>query len=261
MKMNFVLSQFSPVWQDTSASLQKFQNQVSELSFKQEAVFVLPELFHAGFSMQPQFFAESIEGEVSQYLADLAKQYSINIVAGVAQRTVSSNCEGKKNRFFNTALAFDSSGDQVGRYVKQRLFRFTNEHNSYIEGFKSEMIEISGEPFALFICYDLRFPELFREVAKQVKGFIVIANWPESRQEHWQSLLKARAIENQCFVIGVNRVGLDENGLNYIGGSSVISPLGEVLVQADANQQIVSTEIDLQQVSDVRNQYPFLEDM
>ena len=253
--------QFDSVWENTAANLETLQKKYVVLSKERCDLLVFPELFHAGFSMQPELFAESIEGEVSQALADLAKQSSINIVAGVAQRKVRSNCDGKQVNFFNTALAFNSKGEQVGFYAKQKLFSYANEDKRYTAGYKSEIIHISGEPFALFICYDLRFPELFREVAKKVKGFIILANWPETRQAHWEALLKARAIENQCFVIGVNRMGQDGKGLQYNGGSSVISPQGELLLYADKNTEFSVVEIDLKDVDEVRKQYPFLEDM
>ena len=262
--MNILVMQWNTAWQDTRANLNKFEKalliQLNQITNKIDLV-VLPELFHAGFSMQPELFSESVEGEVSQTLANMAKQHSINIVAGVAQRKVRSNCEGKQVNFFNTALAFNSKGEQIGSYVKQRLFGYANEDKRFTAGYKPEIIDISGEPFALFICYDLRFPELFREVANKVKGFIVLANWPEARQVHWEALLKARAIENQCFVIGVNRIGQDGNGLYYGGGSSVISPQGALLLYADKNTEFSAVEINLQEVDEVRKQYPFLKDM
>lgn len=262
--MNILVMQWNAIWQDTKANLNKFEKELLNhlnQSTNNIDLVVLPEIFHAGFSMQPEVFAESLDGEVSQALANLAKQHSTNIVAGVAQRKVRSNCDGKQVNFFNTALAFNAQGEQVGSYAKQKLFSYASEDKTYTAGYKPEIIHITGEPFALFICYDLRFPELFREVANKVKGFIVLANWPETRQAHWEALLKARAIENQCFVIGVNRIGQDGNGLHYRGGSSVISPMGELLLHADNNTEFSAVKIDLQEVEEVRKQFPFLKDM
>mgnify|MGYP000331984432 FL=1 len=262
--MNILVMQWNAIWQDTKANLDKLEKelpyQLNEINNHIDLV-VLPEMFHFGFSMQPERFSESIEGEVSQALANLAKQHSINIVAGVAQRKVRLNCHGKQVNFFNMALAFNFKGEQIGSYAKQQLFSYANEDKTYTAGYKPEIIDISGEPFALFICYDLRFPELFREVANKVKGFIVLANWPETRQAHWEALLKARAIENQCFVIGVNRIGQDGSGLHYNGGSSVVSPQGELLLYANKNTEFSAVEIDLQEVEEVRKQFPFLKDM
>ena len=256
--------QWNSVWQNSAENLRRLEQTFAEQFTIKAAnvdLVVLPETFHAGFSMQPEQYAESLEGEVSQSLSSLAKKYSVAIVAGVAQKQVRAGCDGKQVKFYNRALAFDCEGQQIGCYSKQKLFSYTNEQKAFIAGHKPEIIQLNGEPFALFICYDLRFPELFREVASQVKGMIIIANWPESRQQHWESLLKARAIENQCFVIGVNRIGQDGNGLNYVGGSCVISPLGDILAYANEAQDSLNTEIDLQDVNKVRKQFPFLEDM
>lgn len=266
--MNIVALQWSPVWQDSKAnlallnqSIERLLNQSQTSAQNKPDVIVLPEIFHAGFSMQPSYFAESIEGEVSQNLAVLAQKFQCNIVAGVAQKTMRSNCQGKQVTYYNTALAFDKTGQNIGRYIKQKPFSFAKEQAVYEPGFKPQIIEINNEFFALFVCYDLRFPELFRQVAKEVKGIIVIANWPAQRQMHWEALLKARAIENQCFIIGVNRIGQDGNGLNYLGGSMVISPLGEVVAYADESDDILLASIDIKQTNQVRKELPFLDDL
>ncbi|WP_029407096.1 nitrilase-related carbon-nitrogen hydrolase [Thiomicrorhabdus sp. Milos-T2] len=261
--MKILAIQWNPVWQNSAENLIKLEQTFAEqLTDKTKNIdlVVLPETFHSGFSMQAEQYAESVDGKVSQKLSELAKTYSVAIIAGVAQKQVRAGCHGQQARFYNRALAFNREGQQIGSYSKQKLFSYANEQHSFIAGHQPEIVQLNGEPFALFICYDLRFPELFREVASQVKGMIIIANWPQSRQQHWETLLKARAIENQCFVIGVNRIGQDGNGLNYIGGSSVISPLGEVLAYANEQQEWLNVEIDLQQVNEVRKQFPFLED-
>lgn len=261
--MNIVALQWDCIWLDSTANLIELEAKITTLFQSNEKIdlLILPELFHGGFSMQPESFAESVDGEVSQTLAGLAKQYAVTIIAGVAQKQVRRNCYGQQAKFYNRALAFDSDGQQIAAYTKQKLFSYANEHQIYIAGHQPEIVDINGSPFALFICYDLRFPELFRHVAQQVKGIIVIANWPESRQNHWESLIKARAIENQCFVIGVNRIGQDGNGLNYMGGSMVISPLGEVLAYGNSEQEFIAASIELEQAKKVRKQFPFLEDM
>ncbi|GAB6069653.1 carbon-nitrogen family hydrolase [Thiomicrorhabdus hydrogeniphila] len=266
--MNIVALQWQAIWQDSSANLALLKQSIDRLMNPSQIVaqnkpdvIVLPEIFHGGFSMQPSYFAESIEGDVSQCLMRLAQQYQCNIVAGVAQKTVRSNCQGKQVTYYNTALAFDKTGQNIGRYIKQKPFSFAQEQAVYEPGYKPQIIQINNEPFALFVCYDLRFPELFRQVAKKVKGIIVIANWPAQRQMHWEVLLKARAIENQCFMIGVNRIGQDGNNLDYLGGSMVISPLGEVIAYANETADILWANIDLKQTNQIRHQFPFLDDM
>lgn len=260
--MKVGLVQFDSVWQDSYANIEKLTEilQASQCS-KNFDLLVLPETFHAGFSMNPSTFAESLEGEISQALSKLAKTYEVNLVAGVAQKQIRQNCEGQRAQYFNRALCFNSQGDVTGSYSKQKLFSYAGENQVFQAGFKPKVIQINGQPFALFICYDLRFPELFREVAREVKGFIIIANWPSSRQVHWETLLKARAIENQCFVIAVNRIGKDDNGLSYAGGSMVVSPLGEVLAYGEPQQTMIEAQIDTNEVEEVRKQFPFLDDM
>lgn len=261
--MKILSLQFNSVWQDSAKNLEQLTSLLAEnLSSRHDVdLVVLPETFHAGFSMQPQTFAESLEGDISQALSVLAKQYSVNIVAGVAQKQVRGSCHEQEIRFYNCSLVFNRQGENIASYTKQKLFSFAGENKVFKAGQRSQIVEIDGEPFALLICYDLRFPELFRILAKQVKGFIVIANWPDSRQLHWETLLQARAIENQCFVIGVNRIGQDENGLSYAGGSAVFSPLGERLAYGEKNQSAVFAQADLTQVEKVRMQFPFLNDL
>jgi len=259
--MNVLALQFNSVWHDGAANLAVLKQLFSEYVTDKTDVVVLPETFHAGFSMQPERFAESIEGDISQALSQLATTYGVNVVAGVAQREVRGRCDGQGVRFYNRALCFDRSGVQVGRYTKQKLFRYANEDKAFAAGHSPTVVYLDGRPFALFICYDLRFPELFRAVARSVEGLMVIANWPDSRQAHWEALLKARAIENQCFVIGVNRTGRDENGLGYEGGSSILSPLGEVLAYGAPHQIAIHARLDLDEVAAVREQFPFLKDM
>lgn len=260
--MNICEFQFNSVWQDSQQNLLALNNWCEKYLHKGECdLLVLPETFHAGFSMNPSTFAESKEGEISQALAAIARQYECYVVAGVAQKQVRRDCHGQQISFYNRALCFNRQGELQADYAKQKLFSFAGEHKAFKAGFKPEIIQIDGQPFALFICYDLRFPELFRSVAKQVKGFIVIANWPDSRQLHWETLLKARAIENQCFMLAVNRIGEDENGLSYAGGSMVVSPLGEVLAYGEKHQECVTASIDIAEVNKVREQFPFLNDM
>ena len=128
-------------------------------------------------------------------------------------------------------------------------------------GNEQVVFEVDGIKSSIFICYDLRFPELFRKVAKDINVIFVIANWPEVRQPHWESLLQARAIENQCFIVGVNRIGKDGNDLIYGGGSNVFSPLGENLSRGGKNQEYIVTDLDTAEVGAVRERFPFLQDM
>ncbi|MEA3404116.1 MAG: nitrilase-related carbon-nitrogen hydrolase, partial [Pseudomonadota bacterium] len=174
--------------------------------------------------------------------------------AGVALKSAS-------NKALNTALVFDRNGTEQACYIKNHSFSFANEDRYYQASNQQVIFNIDHTPCSVFICYDLRFPELFRKVAKQSEMIFVIANWPASRQQHWQALLQARAIENQCFMVGVNRTGEDGNGLLYEGGSSVINPLGEMLSYMSAESNYLVTEVNPQETLKVRERFPFLNDM
>lgn len=264
--MRYLIWQTNSVWQGIDANLHHLQNLLHQWFAKNEnpadegAVLLMPELFASGFSMQPGLFSETENGKVSRFLTAMAKRYSLEILAGVAQEEISSS--GNK-RFFNRALYFDSQGKQQATYTKQKLFSYEGEEKAYYAGNTSGVFKIAQGKIsaAVFICYDLRFPELFREVAEEVEMVVVIANWPKSRQKHWQTLLQARAIENQLWVIGVNRTGVDGNGLEYQGGSLMIDPKGECVLDA-GDKELISYEILTdhlkQEVATYRQHFPAL---
>nr|WP_256438101.1 nitrilase-related carbon-nitrogen hydrolase [Thiomicrorhabdus sp. 6S3-12] len=228
-------------------------------------LLLLPEMFASGFSMHPEKFAESPQGEISQAVSVLALEHRLNILAGVAQSV--EQTEGRRE-FYNRALYWAQTGTLKHSYSKQRLFAYAGENRIYNAGEqnRSFQIECAGQSLraAVFICYDLRFPELFRQLAREVEIVFVLANWPSSRQTHWRTLLKARAIENQCFVVGVNRVGEDKNGLHYAGGSVVFNANGDCLLdcQQEPWSEFSISVAELQrQVAQQRQEFPFLEDL
>ena len=161
----------------------------------------------------------------------------------------------------NIALVFDSHGKEVAKYSKLHPFNYANEGKYFASGNETIKFELDGVACSVFICYDLRFPEIFRQIAEEVEVIFVIANWPHTREMHWQNLLIARAIENQCFIVGVNRIGNDGVGLKYNGSSMVINPSGEVLLQTDKITEYDTCDIDISMVSKARKSFPFLEDI
>lgn len=260
--MHLLALQWNALWQDSQANLTLLADRLPPLITQyQPDLVVLPELFHSGFSMQPSLFAENLEGKISQALRQLAQRHQITLIAGVAQRSQKRDCFGTQPLFFNTALSFNAQGQLIGRYIKQKSFSYAGEDQIYQAGHQSNIIEVEGMKFGMLICYDLRFPELFRTIAKQVDGFIVLANWPAARQNHWQALLQARAIENQCFVLGVNRIGQDQNGLDYLGGSVLFNPWGEKLTEAKEEDLTLIAELDIHLTQTVRQQFPALNDL
>lgn len=254
--MNIIGFQWNPVWQDTQANLQALNSALESLFEKTDSdidVVVLPEVFLSGFSMQPSLFAEELGGPSIQSLKSYAQLYKCYLIAGVA---IQAN-----EQVFNSALVISPLGGLLANYQKQKLFAYADEHKSYKAGKIPAVFKINEINCAVFVCYDLRFPELFRQVAKDIEVIFVIASWPESRQSHWEALLKARAIENQCFIVGVNRIGTDGNNRQYAGGSMIISPLGEQLAYGGKTDQQINAIIEPEQTLQVRQQFPFLVDM
>jgi len=251
--MKIVSVQLDIIWENKSANYARVKDFVARANRDQADLIVFPEMFNSGFSMKAESIAEPQNTSTSHFLCQLAKQYRINIIAGFV--------ETRNERAENIALAIGDDGTIKTRYIKNYPFSFAGEDKVYATGDKTVLFDINGCPSSLFICYDLRFPEHFRQVAKQAEIIFVIANWPETRQQHWETLLKARAIENQCFVVGVNRIGKDGNNLIYGGGSQVYNPLGQQLSNGASDQEYIITEIDPSEVSAIRKKLPFLDDM
>src|SRR5690606_16888596 len=164
--------------------------------------------------------------------------------------------DGGQTGFFNSALLFDASGEVSAHYRKQKLFVYADEQRHYSPGDAPVVVEVKGVRLAPFICFDLRYPELFRAVASYVDAMLLIANWPRSRRMHWDVLCRARAIENQCFFLAVNRTG-EGGGLEYDGGSVAYGPFGELVGEGPG----AVVEIDPERVGEVRRKYPYVEDL
>lgn len=248
--MRVSLIQTDTQWESPAANIDKARGFISRAASEGAAIAILPEMFSTGFSMK----AHSVAGaEATEKLSSLASENNISIIAGVAAPL--------REKGLNKALVIDKSGELIAQYSKMHPFSFAGEDKHYAAGDGPVVFELGGEGSSVFICYDLRFPEVFRTVARDVKVIYVLANWPASRQEHWHALLKARAIENQCFVAGVNRVGRDGNGIEYAGGSCLYGPFGEEIFLAGDRENAYTVELDLSLVDSTRVKYPFLNDM
>jgi omega-amidase len=214
---------------------------------------ILPELFDTGFSEQIVTSAAA-EPVTSDVLAALARTYHINLVAGYA--------EGLPGRakIANAAAGYDRGGQLLVHYTKIHPFSLAGEDRYFVPGERLATCAIDGVASGVLICYDLRFPEVFRMLASKVAIMMIVANWPTSRKDHWCTLLKARAIENQCFVIGVNRTGTDHNGLHFPGASQIFDPFGQQICAGDETQELVMAEIEVAEVARIRKKFPFLQD-
>lgn len=250
--MKIGLVQYNPVWENKEENKSKLDKLVSE-SEEKYSLLIFPEMTLTGFTMKSAEFAEEEGGASCLYFSELAKRLNTEVIAGFIEKADS--------KIYNSLVHFDGRGQLISKYRKIHPFSFSGENLHYTRGEKPVISSMDDWKIGLSICYDLRFPELFRTYAKERAGLmVVIANWPVRRIEHWKALIKARAIENQCYIAAVNRVGTDP-GNSYNGFSSIISPLGEELVALEDIETVSGADISLDTLSDIRKRLPFLNDM
>lgn len=250
-KLKIGLVQYSPVWEDKSGSIEKIKNLL--INNDKLDLMIFPEMTLTGFTMRSEKFSEDLTGESYSFFSTLAKEKKCAVMYGVIEK-------GKK-KSFNTLVHLNNQGKIISSYRKIHPFSYSKENIFYGKGKETVITKVKGVKIGLSICYDLRFPELYRFYAKDKALLIVdIANWPDTRIEHWRTLLKARAIENQCYVAGINRVGNDPK-LHYNGFSSLFDPMGKEIVAVENEEKIISVEIDKVYVDDVRKKLPFLNDL
>jgi omega-amidase len=255
--LRIALGEYDIGWHDPTTSLDHAASIVDDAAARGARLVVLPEMCTSGFTMDLDF-AESLAGEAVTRLSSIARSSGVWLLAGVPTRDEGA---GAENVARNSALVIDPAGEIVSVYHKQRLFTYANEQRSYRTGDTSVTVDVDGVRVSPFICYDLRFPELFRRVASDTDVMIVIASWPAARRTHWDVLLRARAIENQCYVIGVNRTG-EGGSLMYDGGSAAFDPWGIPLERSFGNSLdcIGIVQAQLAEVQRIRTSYPFLAD-
>ncbi|HEV7861591.1 MAG TPA: nitrilase-related carbon-nitrogen hydrolase [Acidimicrobiia bacterium] len=244
--------QHDVAWEDRTATLARIEPQLAAAAGAGARLVVLTEMFPTGFSMVPERVAEPEGGPSTEFLrtqaADLGVWVagSVPIVPEVGGRPV--------NRFL---LA--GPGGELEHYDKIHPFTYSGEHERYAAGSRRVTFAVEGVRVTPFVCYDLRFADDFWAMADGTDCYVVVANWPAARRTHWQALLVARAIENQAYVVGVNRVG-EGGGLHYAGDSRIIDPLGEVLAGGAGGETILLADVDPAMVAETRKRYPFLAD-
>jgi len=250
--MKIGLIQYSPVWEDKEANKEKISVLLNAKKTDVD-LLIFPEMTLTGFTMKSGEFAESLQGESFKFFSELAISKKTNIFAGVIVKG--------RRKSFNTLIHIKPDGKLLKLYRKIHPFSYSNEDQFYDPGSKPARTKVKSWQVGLSICYDLRFPELYRKYGKKRAHLIVnIANWPDTRIEHWRTLLKARAIENLCYVAGVNRVG-DAQGLHYNGFTSIFDPMGKEIAAVENEERIIITEIDKNIVNETRKQFPFLDDI
>jgi len=261
--MIVALTQFDIAWNDSRANFETIRRLLRDHGPAQLDLLVLPEMFATGFGMDAPAAAESA-GQAEQFLVEIAGRYGCRVLGG----TVGIAAGGLG---LNQAVMFAPSGAEELRYTKMHPFTFAGEAEHYAPGEApviAEMPAACPEPvdrggpvnLSAFICYDLRFPEVFRAAAVAgAEVLAVIANWPACRADHWRALLRARAIENQACVVGVNRVGSDPKE-RYAGGSLVIDPRGEVIAGVGDGEAVITAELDIAALRRYRAEFPALGD-
>jgi len=236
-------------WEDKVANLAHFEKLIANAP--KADLYVLPEMFSTGFSMRTIELAEPMNGPAHHWIQRMAHQVNAVITGSLIME--------ESGRFYNRLLWVEPSGKTI-HYDKRHRFTMAGEHEHYSRGEQNVVAEIKGWRVALQVCYDLRFPVWSRNRG-QYDVLLYVANWPEVRKSAWSKLLEARAIENQCYVIGVNRVGKDGRDINHSGNSALIDPLGNALCAAPVNEEhILITEFDYHMLADYRQKFPVLKD-
>jgi len=256
--MNVALCQTNIVWEDREANFSRIRGLLSNAEIPAGSLVVLPEMFSTGFSMQVDKIAEGSPSAVEAFLVELAQEYGSAVMGGLVTRVAEGGGETKGR---NELLAVGADGGKLARYQKIRTFRYTNEYEHYQRGTEVLTFEWGGLAICPLICYDLRFPELFRRgAAMGAQVFVVIASWPAVRVDHWLALLRARAIENQAYVVGVNRCGEDPNW-EYPGASVVIDPHGKLVADAGSREGLTVAGLSVDVVEEWRREFPALMDL
>lgn len=249
--MKAALAQMDIIWEEKEKNEKKAEDMIKEAK-KERADFILfPEMSLTGFSMNVQKIGEEKKNRnvysSIERMSRLSKKYQIALGFGYVEK---SGIRGK-----NHYVVLGKDGQILSDYVKIHPFSYGGENQYYDSGDKIIRFKLKNLNFGVFICYDLRFPEIFCRSCEKTEVFIVAANWPERRREHWMTLLRARAIENQCYVLGVNRTGTG-GGIRYVGDSMAVDPYGNVIDCLREKEGIVFCKIDAETVKDWREQFP-----
>jgi len=247
-------------WEDRQANLAMFEQKINAIKEKTEIV-LLPEMFSTGFSMNPSLLAETMDGPTVAWMKRLSAEKKIVLCGSLIIE--------EDGEYYNRLIWMLPNGT-YGVYDKRHRFAYAGEDEHYTAGAKRLIASVKGWRINLLICYDLRFPVWMRQQVYDVSGdgtprpeydlLICVANWPERRNHAWKTLLQARAIENQCFVAGANRVGKDGNDLYYSGDSMIVDAMGEVLYTKAHEEDVFTITLQKEKLEEVRTKLPFWKD-
>lgn len=243
------LIQFDILWENPECNIEKVGNMLADAGADNCDLLVLPELWTCGFTMNKDAYKTFDAGLAA--MKTFSKAHGAAVLGGLPAKTET----GQENRCYLV------EGEDFRHYAKIKAFKYAGEHLKYEQGDASHRWDVAGFKLSPFICYDLRFPELARNMIPESDMISYVANWPSTRNHHWRQLLVARAIENLCYVVGVNRVGRDGAGLDYLGSSMVLAPGGDVVLDAEDREGVHIAEIHPEHAVKIRETFPFLDDM
>lgn len=248
--MKTAIAQFDIIWENKRENMKRCESFFEKASVSGCDLLVFPELTLTGFTANRSLCEDNLSGESIDFFTNCCRSYSIACVFGYGRHSADD--------YYNELLCSDRKGTIIAEYKKMHPFTYGGE--IYSAGNDWIAFDFGGEYIGLSICYDLRFPELYQQLSKKCKCIIVSANWPEARKEHWIALLRARAVENQCYIIGCNRVGVSD-GLVYSGDSMIVDPNGAVIASAESNkEQLLCCDIDLDIAQKLRSDFPVKKD-
>lgn len=240
-------------WENKKANIAMLEGKINAIKEK-TAVVVLPEMFTTGFSMNPASLAEKMDGNTIKWMKKIAAAKKIILTGSIIAE--------EDGKYYNRLVWMLPNGE-YGFYDKRHLFAYAEEHKCFTPGSKRLIASVNGWKLNMLICYDLRFPVWSRQSGPSQPEYdvlIFVANWPEKRSLAWKTLLQARAVENQCYVVGVNRVGEDGNGIKYVGDSMIVSPAGEIEYQKTNDEDLFTYTLEKEKLEEVRKRFPFWKD-
>jgi predicted amidohydrolase len=252
--MRIAAIQADLVWEDHETNRRRFAERLWAAAGAGAGLVLLPEMFPTGFSMDTDLVAEDADGDTVRWMVEQAATHGVHLAGSMATRPP----EG--GGLPTNRLVLAGPGGVVGTYDKIHPFSYSGEHERYAAGRSFLTVDVAGVRTTCFVCYDLRFADEFWATAADTDLYVVVASWPRPRREHWTTLLRARAIENQAYVAAVNRVGTDGNDLSYAGDSMIIDPMGNVLASAAEGETILLADVDPDEVVRVRARFPFMAD-
>lgn len=237
------------IWENKVANKQKCIESINEATASNAEIVIFPEMTLTGFSMSSSEISEDfVDSDTINFFRKQALDNSISIIFGVVLKF--------SKKATNNLIVISSKGEILSNYAKIHPFSFSGEDQYYEKGKSLSQCNIDNIPFGFTICYDLRFPELYQALSKRSEIIITIANWPKKRSEHWESLLKARAIENQSVCVGVNRIGIDGNGVEYTKSSVIFNQFGEKIEPYFSETELDIFEIETNSINEYRSQFP-----